>query len=87
MTSKEQAKQIAKNYIETSKEYKETNGYHLEEINTLKGECDNCYTVQYEFRLREEDNATITDVMDVEIQIKNGEITKKKFMKGGFKRN
>jgi len=41
--------------ITEMKQFKDLNGYHLEEIETTPAKCLECYTVLYEFRTRNND--------------------------------
>ena len=74
--SEEGARLAARDYVEMNQEYKKMKGYHLEEIDTEILECEGCFDVSFEFRIRPEtDDYDTIEVGHAVVQIRSGAIT------------
>jgi len=65
--SMQDAQKMVEEYIMGMKEYNETNGYHLEQIDGIDAKCPGCYIFKYEYRMRngEGDDLELTGVANV----------------------
>lgn len=72
----EEARGMVEGYIVGMKEYNETNGYHLEQIDAIDAGCPDCFIFKYEYRMRdvEGDDLEISGVANVTITMFYGDI-------------
>ncbi|MBU1151867.1 hypothetical protein KJ632_03530 [Patescibacteria group bacterium] len=75
LPTENEMREKVESYIMEMEQYKNGNGYHLEEIGASVITCPACWDFEYEFRLQDAQTAEVTGVADVKVSVRAGKIT------------